>query len=149
MKLSDFDYELPPELIAQHPAAERSASRLLHLDGRSGEFHDRRFRDLPQLVNAGDVLVMNDTRVIKARLAGRKASGGRVEVLIERVLDHERALAQVHASKSPRAGTRLLLAHDANAEVLGREGEFFELRFNGCDDEIGRASCRERVYVLV
>ncbi len=134
MKLSDFDYDLPPELIAQFPAAERSASRLLHLDGRSGGFNDRRFRDLPLLVNAGDVLVMNDTRVIKARLTGRKQSGGQVEVLIERVLDHERVLAQVHASKSPRAGDRLLLADGATAEVLGREGEFFELRFVDCDD---------------
>ncbi|MBI4192453.1 MAG: tRNA preQ1(34) S-adenosylmethionine ribosyltransferase-isomerase QueA [Betaproteobacteria bacterium] len=134
MKLSDFDYELPPELIAQFPAAERSASRLLHLDGRSGEFHDRRFRELSELVNAGDVLVMNDTRVIRARLTGRKASGGRIEVLIERVLDHERVLAQVRASKTPRAGGRLLLAHGATAEVLGREGEFFELRFLDCAD---------------
>ena len=134
MKLADFDYELPPELIAQHPVAERSASRLLHLDGRSGEFHDRHFRNLLQLVNAGDVLVMNDTRVIKARLTGRKQSGGQVEVLIERVLDHERVLAQVHASKSPRAGTQLLLAHGATAEVLGRESDLFELRFVDCDD---------------
>jgi S-adenosylmethionine:tRNA ribosyltransferase-isomerase len=134
LKLSDFDYALPQELIAQFPAAERSASRLLHLDGASGEFRDREFRELPGLVNAGDVVVMNDTRVIKARLTGRKQSGGQVEVLIERVLDRERALAQVRASKSPRAGTRLLLAHGAVAEVLGREGEFFELRFIDCDD---------------
>ncbi len=134
MKLSDFDYALPPELIAQLPAAERSASRLLHLDGARGIFRDREFRDLPGLVDAGDVVVMNDTRVIKARLTGRKQSGGQVEVLIERVLDHERTLAQVRASKSPRAGTRLLLAHGAVAEVLGRQGEFFELRFTDCDD---------------
>ena len=134
MKLSDFDYELPRELIAQVPAAARSASRLLHLDGRSGELRDRRFCDLPQLVDAGDVLVMNDTRVIKARLTGRKQSGGRIEVLVERVIDHERVLALVRASKSPRAGTRLFLAQDATAEVLGRQGEFFELRFVDCDD---------------
>jgi S-adenosylmethionine:tRNA ribosyltransferase-isomerase len=134
LKLSDFDFELPPELIAQFPAAERNASRLLHLNGNSGELHDRQFRDLPELVNAGDVLVMNDTRVIKARLIGRKASGGQIEVLVERVLDHERVLAQVRASKSPRAGTRLLLAHGATAEVLGRQGEFFELCFIDCDD---------------
>jgi S-adenosylmethionine:tRNA ribosyltransferase-isomerase len=134
LKLSDFDYELPPKLIAQFPAAERSASRLLHLDAKSGEFHDRRFRDLPELVHAGDVLVMNDTRVIKARLTGRKASGGQIEVLVERVLDHERVLAQVRASKSPRTGTRLLLADGATGEVLGRQGEFFELRFIDCDD---------------
>lgn len=134
MKLSDFDYDLPPVLIAQHPAAERTASRLLHLDGRSGDLADRRFRDLPDFVQAGDVLVMNDTRVIKARLTGRKESGGQVEVLIERVLDRERALAQVRASKSPRAGSRLLLEHGAIAEVLGRAGEFFELRFIECAD---------------
>lgn len=134
MKLSDFDYDLPPELIAQHPAGERTASRLLHLDGRSGEIADRQFRDLPDFLQAGDVLVMNDTRVIKARLTGRKESGGQVEVLIERVLDRERALAQVRASKSPRAGSRLLLAHGASAEVLGRAGEFFELRFVECTD---------------
>ena len=134
MKLSDFDYELPPALIAQYPAGERGASRLLQLDGNSGELADRRFRDLPDLVQAGDVLVMNDTRVIKARLAGRKESGGQVEVLVERVLDHERVLAQVRASKTPRAGSRLLLAHGAMAEVLGRRDEFFELRFLECAD---------------
>ena len=134
MKLSDFDYELPPALIAQHPANERVASRLLHLDGRSGELADRQFRDLPNLLEVGDVLVMNDTRVIKARLTGRKETGGRVEVLVERVLDHERALAQVRASKTPRTGSRLLLSQGAIAQVLGRTGEFFELRFLDCTD---------------
>ena len=134
MKLSDFDYELPPALIAQHPAAERGASRLLHVDGRSGELADRQFRELPGLLRAGDVLVMNDTRVIKARLTGRKASGGQVEVLVERVLDHERVLAQVRASKTPRAGSQLLLSGGAVAEVVGRTGEFFELRFIDCTD---------------
>jgi S-adenosylmethionine:tRNA ribosyltransferase-isomerase len=134
VKLSDFDYELPPALIAQYPAAERGASRLLHLDSASGTITDRRFRDLPDLLRAGDVLVMNDTRVIKARLIGRKDSGGQIEVLVERVLDHERVLAQVRASKSPRTGSRLLLAQGAVAEVLGREGEFFELRFMDCAD---------------
>ena len=134
MKLSDFDYDLPRELIAQNPAFERTASRLLQLDGRSGELRDRQFADLPELVNAGDVLVMNDTRVIKARLAGRKESGGQVEVLVERVLDFERVLAQVRASKTPRAGSRLLLAHGVVAEVLERTGEFFVLRFADCAD---------------
>ncbi len=132
--MSDFDYDLPPALIAQFPADERSASRLLHLDGRSGELRDRQFRELPELVKAGDVLVMNDTRVIKARLTGRKDSGGQVEVLVERVLDFDRVLAQVRASKTPRAGSRLLLAGGAIAEVLGRAGEFFELRFIDCAD---------------
>ncbi len=134
MKLSDFDYELPPALIAQFPPAERGASRLLHLDGSSGALTDRTFRELPSLVEAGDVLVMNDTRVINARLTGQKQSGGQVEVLIERVLDSSRVLAQVRASKSPRAGSRLQLSGDTEAEVLGRAGEFYELRFLDCPD---------------
>jgi len=136
VKLSDFDYELPPALIAQFPPAERGASRLLHLDGNSGALSDRNFRNLPDLVAPGDVLVMNDTRVINARLTGRKDSGGQIEVLIERVLDagNARVLAQVRASKSPRAGTRLSLNGGATAEVLGRAGEFYELRFLDCAD---------------
>jgi len=132
LRLSDFDYDLPPELIAQHPAAERTASRLLHVDGPSGTTVDRRFRDIVGLVGANDLLVVNDTRVIKARLHGRKDTGGEVEVLVERVLDAHRALAMVRASKTPRVGRRLLLAGGAvEAEVLGRHDEFFELRFGG------------------
>jgi S-adenosylmethionine:tRNA ribosyltransferase-isomerase len=131
MRLSDFDYALPPELIAQHPAAERSASRLLHLDARTGALVDREFTDIVDLLAPGDVLVVNDTRVIKARLRGRKDSGGEVEVLVERVLDPGRALAQVRASKPPRAGRRLVLGGGVGAEVLGRRGEFFELQFDG------------------
>jgi len=128
--LSDFDYVLPPELIAQHPAAERTASRLLHLDGRTGAIADRRFADMVDLLDPGDVLVVNDTRVIKARLHGRKDSGGEVEVLVERVLDAHRAIAQVRASKTPKPGRKLLLGEGVEAEVLGRRGEFFELRFD-------------------
>ncbi|MFT0533009.1 tRNA preQ1(34) S-adenosylmethionine ribosyltransferase-isomerase QueA [Castellaniella hirudinis] len=108
LDLADFDYPLPPELIAQHPAERRDASRLLHLDAAGG-LHDRQFTDLPSLLRAGDLLVFNDTRVIKARLRGHKASGGQVEVLVERILDARRALAHVRASKSPRPGTRLRL----------------------------------------
>ena len=108
MHLSDFDYALPPELIAQHPAPARTASRLLHVDGRTGAMADRDFADIVALVDAGDVLVVNDTRVIKARLHGRKDSGGEVEVLVERLLDSRRALAQVRASKPPKAGRRLV-----------------------------------------
>ncbi len=134
MKTKDFDYELPPELIAQHPAGERSASRLLHLDGASGSLSDRWFRELPDLVQAGDVLVLNDTRVTKARLIGRRASGGRIEALVERVLGRSRVLAQVRASNSPRAGARISFGEGAEAEVLGRHGEFFELRFIDCTD---------------
>ena len=130
MRLSDFDYPLPPDLVAQHPAAERTASRLLHLDGRTGAMADRRFTDIVALLDSGDLLVVNDTRVIKARLHGRKDSGGEVEVLVERVLDAHRALAQVRASKTPKPGRRLTLGDGVEAEVLGRQGEFFELRFS-------------------
>ena len=128
MRLSDFDYVLPPELIAQHPAAERTASRLLHLDAH-GRLADRQFTDIVGLIDPGDVLVVNDTRVIKARLRGRKDTGGEVEVLVERVLDANRALAQVRASKAPRPGRVLIVGRGVQAEVLGRQGEFFELRF--------------------
>ncbi len=129
MRLSDFDYELPAELIAQHPAAERTASRLLHVDGTLLE--DLRFADIASLIGAGDVLVVNDTRVIRARLHGRKDSGGEVEMLVERVIDAHRALAQVRASKPLKAGRTVALAEDLEVEVIGREGEFFELRFPG------------------
>ena len=128
LQLSHFDYELPPELIAQTPAAHRSDSRLLHMDPHGG-LHDRRFSDLPTLLNPGDLLVFNDTRVIKARLRGNKESGGRVEVLVERITAADRALAHIKASKSPRAGTRLRLADAFNVSVKGREGELFDLEF--------------------
>jgi len=129
MRLSDFDYDLPPELIAQHPASERTASRLLHLDGRSGRMEDRAFRDFVSLVDAKDVVVFNDTRVIKARLRGRKDSGGEVEILVERILDASRALAHVRASKAPKPGRQIVLARGGTLEVLGRQGELFELLF--------------------
>ncbi|MGH8128414.1 MAG: tRNA preQ1(34) S-adenosylmethionine ribosyltransferase-isomerase QueA, partial [Gammaproteobacteria bacterium] len=134
MHLTDFDFDLPPELIAQSPARERAASRLLHLDGRSGAISDCRFRELPDLLKSGDVMVFNDTRVIKARLAGRKQSGGKVEVLVERVLDGAQVLAQVSASHSPQPGSTLLLADGVVATVIDRDGEFFRLRFEDCDD---------------
>ncbi|WP_322996343.1 tRNA preQ1(34) S-adenosylmethionine ribosyltransferase-isomerase QueA [Castellaniella sp.] len=131
LDLADFDYPLPPELIAQHPAERRDASRLLHLDG-SGDLHDRQFTDLPSLLRAGDLLVFNNTRVIKARLRGHKASGGQVEVLVERITDADRALAHVRASKSPRPGTRLRLGDTPfEVTVLGRQDELFELAFPG------------------
>ena len=130
MHLSDYDYTLPDELIARYPLAERTASRLLELDPQNAAIRDRHFRDLPQLLRRGDLLVLNDTRVIHARLAARKETGGKAEILIERVLEERVALAQVRASKSPRAGSRLLLAANAEAEVLERQGEFFLLRFS-------------------
>jgi S-adenosylmethionine:tRNA ribosyltransferase-isomerase len=132
LALSDFDFELPPELIAQHPLAERSASRLLHVAG--GLLADRRVRDLPDLLRAGDLLVFNDTRVIKARFYGRKASGGQVEALIERISSPSRALAMVRASKSPKPGSRLALADAFDCTVAGREGEFFILDLDAKSD---------------
>jgi S-adenosylmethionine:tRNA ribosyltransferase-isomerase len=137
--VSDFDFELPPELIAQHPAAERSASRLL--DGRGSPPVDRVFRELPQLLNPGDLLVFNNTKVIKARLYGQKASGGAVEALVERVLPagtggvSDQVWAHMRASKSPKPGARVSFAEGAfEAEVLGRCGPdngLFHLRLSG------------------
>ncbi len=130
MHIDEFDYPLPEGLIARHPLPERGASRLLHADAPAGRLTDLGFSDLPSLLEAGDLLVFNDSRVIKARLLGEKDSGGRLEVLVERVLDEHEALAQLRASKKPRAGARLRLAGAVEAEVLGREGEFFRLRFD-------------------
>lgn len=134
MNLGDFNYELPQELIAQEPPAERGTGRLLHLDGRTGAFTDRRFRDILELVGAGDVLVFNDTRVINARLRGHKKTGGRIEVMVERILGPAEALVQIGANRPPRAGTTLVLADAITATVLDREREFFRLRFEDCSD---------------
>ncbi len=129
MRRSEFDYELPEALIAQRPLAERSASRLLQVDGATGQVCDRRFVDLAGLLEEGDLLVFNNTRVIPARLPGRKASGGRIEVLIERASGDRHALAQVKASKSPRPGA--MLEFDVGrAQVLGRAGDLYRLRFD-------------------
>jgi len=129
LTLDDFDYPLPPECIAQSPLAERTASRLLVMRGSA--FEDRTFADLPDFLRPGDLLVMNDTRVLHARLLGRKDSGGQVEVLIERITADNEVLAQVRASKSLRAGTSIRLEDAFDAEVMGREGEFYRLRFPG------------------
>jgi S-adenosylmethionine:tRNA ribosyltransferase-isomerase len=126
----DFDYPLPPDLIAQQPLAERAASRLLVVrNGGAPGLDDRRFTDLPDLVRPGDLLVFNDTRVLHARLFGRKASGGQVEVLIERALGPHEALAQVRASKPPKPGAVIRMADAFDITVLGREGEFYRLAF--------------------
>jgi S-adenosylmethionine:tRNA ribosyltransferase-isomerase len=127
MRTDDFDFLLPERLIAQHPPAQRGASRLLQV-GKTG-LTDRQFADLHGLVSEHDLLVLNDTRVIKARLFGEKDSGGKVEVLVERVLDEHDVLAQVRVSKTPRPGNWLLLGGKLRVQVLGREGEFFHLRF--------------------
>ena len=134
MKLADFDYALPPELIAQTPAPERAASRLLHLDGASGAMRDLAFRDIVDLVEPHDVLVLNDTRVIKARLFGRKTSGGRIEILVERVIASNEVWAQMNVSHPPRAGETVVLADDIETTVIARDGGFFRLRFEGCND---------------
>ncbi len=129
LKKSDFSYSLPPELIAQAPLPERAASRLLCLDGRNGHIEDRPFSDLPRLLHAGDLLVFNDTRVIPARLFGTKDSGGRIELLVERVLDGSRVLAQCRASKTPKPGQTLHFGHDVRARTGARHGEFHEIEF--------------------
>jgi S-adenosylmethionine:tRNA ribosyltransferase-isomerase len=127
LKLADFDFELPAHLIAQRPLPDRAASRLLHLAG--GALADRRFSDLPDLLAPGDLVLLNDTRVIKARLLGFKPSGGRVEVLIERVLAPRTALALLRTSHSPRSGQRIDFV-GAQALVGGRSEDLFELQFD-------------------
>jgi len=142
MKRSDFHYELPPELIADRPPPERGDSRLLCLDGPTAELRHGHFRDLPDMLQAGDLLVFNDTRVIPARLYGRKTTGGQVEILVERILGPGRVLAHLRAGKSPRAGTAIrLLLRDGGfsgrqATVLGRQEDLFELGFD-CEDVLG------------
>lgn len=138
MLRSDFQFDLPPELIAQYPLPERTASRLLTLDGVSGEVRDLQFSDLPQLLRPGDLLVFNNTRVIPARLFGHKESGGKVEVLVERLLDDHRVLAHVRASKSPRAESKLMLEGGVEATVLGRKDDLFDIRFEGNDSVISQ-----------
>jgi len=128
MKRTDFHYELPPALIAQLPLEQRSASRLLCFDRFSGGLKDKKFSDLPGLLKSGDLLVFNNTKVIPARLYGTKASGGRIEILIERLLNQQECLAQVRASKSPKAGGKLILEDGSELQVLGRQDGFFHLR---------------------
>lgn len=130
MRVADFRFDLPSSLIARHPLPERRASRLLALDGPSGALAHGRFADLLGHLQPEDLLVFNDTRVIPARLWGNKFSGGRVEVLIERLMDERRALAHVRASKSPKVGGRLLLDGGGQAEVVGRQDDLFQLRFD-------------------
>ncbi|MCL2657357.1 MAG: tRNA preQ1(34) S-adenosylmethionine ribosyltransferase-isomerase QueA [Betaproteobacteria bacterium] len=126
--VSEFDYDLPPELIAQAPLASRSASRLL-VAHPSGELQNHPFSELPNFLNRGDLLVFNDSRVLHARLFGRKATGGEIEILIERPLGEHEALAMIRASKSPKPDSLLRVADAFDVKVLGRVGEFFHLRF--------------------
>lgn len=129
MQLSDFHYDLPEELIAHYPTPERTASRLLCLDGQTGAIAHRQFNEIIHLIEPGDLLVMNNTRVIPARLFGHKATGGKIEILVERLLDTHRILAHVRASKSPKPGTQLLLQNQITVNVIGKQGDLFELEF--------------------
>ncbi len=131
MQRTDFQFDLPSELIAQFPSQQRSASRLLSLDGNTAVIDDLQFTDLPELLKAGDLLVFNNTKVIPARLLGKKDSGGKIEILVERVIDDERVLAHVRSSKSPGVGRRLILEDAVEMEVLARQGALFELVFLG------------------
>ncbi|MBN8884199.1 MAG: tRNA preQ1(34) S-adenosylmethionine ribosyltransferase-isomerase QueA [Rudaea sp.] len=133
MKKADFHYDLPRELIAQAPLPQRSASRLLVVDAAARSFADRRFTDLSEYLREGDLLVFNDTRVLHARLYGHKETGGAVEILIERITGTHEVLAQLGVSKKPREGSRIRLGDDSSVLVLGREGEFYRLRFESSE----------------
>jgi len=126
--LSSFDYTLPPELIAQTPAEQRRDSRLLHLDAQS-TLHDYRFNQLPKLLHPGDLLVFNDTQVIKARLHGHKTTGGKVELLIDQLIDDRRAWAHIKASKTPKANSTIIINDQHEITILGREQALFKLQF--------------------
>ncbi|GAL08611.1 tRNA preQ1(34) S-adenosylmethionine ribosyltransferase-isomerase QueA [Photobacterium aphoticum] len=132
MQVSDFHFDLPDELIARYPQPERTASRLLQLTGNTGELAHKSFKDVLDLVQAGDLLVFNNTRVIPARLFGQKASGGKIEVLVERMVDDKTILAHVRASKAPKPGNELLLGEQGEyqAEMVARHDALFEIRFN-------------------
>lgn len=130
MKVADFSFDLPDELIARYPQPERSASRMLQVDASTGELTHSQFGDIVAAINPGDLLIFNDTRVIPARLLGQKVSGGKVEVLVERVLDEHHVLAHVRANRAPKAGVRVRLEDAFEAEVIGREGALFKLHFD-------------------
>lgn len=134
MRTTDFDFYLPDELIAQFPATERTASKLLKLDGKTGQLSDEKFIDLPQFIAPGDLLVFNNTKVIKARLAGAKATGGQIEALIERVIDTHHALAHIKSSRSPKPGSKLLFADAFEAEVIERQDDLFLLKIHSETD---------------
>ncbi|MDP3678850.1 MAG: tRNA preQ1(34) S-adenosylmethionine ribosyltransferase-isomerase QueA [Methylotenera sp.] len=129
MRTLDFDFYLPEHLIAQHPTSERTASRMLHVNGTNGNLTDEAFSDFTNFLNAGDLLVFNDTRVIKARLFGHKETGGNVEVLIERIINQHVVYAHVRASRSPKVGSRINLANAFDVEVTARHDDLFELHF--------------------
>lgn len=130
MKVSDFSFQLPNELIARHPMPDRSASRLLSLDGPSGKIKHLSFSNIVDLINADDLLVFNDTRVIPARMYGEKETGGKIEVLVERILDEKSFLAHIRSSKSPKPGCKLCLEHSVDAIMVERHGPLFEIHID-------------------
>jgi S-adenosylmethionine:tRNA ribosyltransferase-isomerase len=134
MRTEDFNFHLPDALIAQHPATERNASRLLRLNGNTGELNDNEFKQLAEFLNPGDLMLFNDTRVIKARLFGQKQSGGQIELMVERILDQHHVLAHIRASRAPKASTLIRLADAFDAEVIGREDDLFHVKFLGDTD---------------
>lgn len=142
MKITDFDFELPESLIAKYPASQRSASRMLRLNSISGQVEHGQFTDIVDLLQPGDLLVFNNTRVIPARLYGQKETGGKIEILLERILSDDSALAHVKASKSPKAGATLKLEGGLKATVLGRQDALFHLQFDieTTNDESDRPS---------
>lgn len=136
MQLSDFDFKLPPSLVARYPLPARSASRLLCVDKTNGDMTHKQFKDINNLLQPGDLLVFNDTRVIPARLMGQKSTGGQVELLAERIMDEKRMLAQIRASKAPRIGEQLSFANNVVLEVTGRQQQFYEVTYQGNDKSI-------------
>lgn len=133
MKVSDFQFELPDELIARYPQPERTASRLLYLNGTTGAIEHQQFKHIATHMKAGDLLVFNDTRVIPARLLGEKQSGGKVEVLVERIIDNHRVLAHVRSNRAPKPGAVLILEQAIEATMIARHDTLFELRFNSSE----------------
>lgn len=131
MLVSDFEFDLPESLIAKYPTPERSACRLMILDGNSGKTQQGHFKDVLNLINPGDLLVFNNTRVIPARAFGQKETGGKIEILLERITGEQSALVHMKSSKSPKAGARIILDQGYTATVMGREGELFLLQFEG------------------
>ncbi len=131
MRVSDFSFDLPSELIARFPKADRTASRLMRLDGKSGAISDLGFKDILAELNANDLLVFNNTRVIPARMFGQKSTGGKIEVLVERLVDKDTVLAHIRSSKSPKVGAELILEGAVNATMVARHGALFELKFSG------------------
>jgi S-adenosylmethionine:tRNA ribosyltransferase-isomerase len=129
MRTEDFDFYLPDTLIAQHPTKNRAGSRLLHLNGKTGALQDEMFNHFPNFISKDDLIIFNDTRVIKARLFGNKATGGAIELMVERILNEHEALAHIRASRSPKAGALLKLADSIDVEVLGRNDDLFHVRF--------------------